>query len=146
MTDKQKRYKASLIRSIHCSAMYKNVYAPDRDLYEAMLSNRFNVKSSKDMSIQELLQLDSFMNKKDGLRLAPKKVYASQNQTNYIITVWRKNSRDKSLESLLKLATKILKKPISDLSKITKKEGSSLIAVVNNIKPLSVANNTDYKT
>ena len=58
----------------------------------------------------------------------------------------RKNSRDKSLESLLKLATKILKKPISDLSKITKKEGSSLIAVVNNIKPLSVANNTDYKT
>ena len=90
MTDKQKRYKASLIRSIHCSAMYKNVYAPDRDLYEAMLSNRFNVKSSKDMSIQELLQLDSFMNKKDGLRLAPKKVYASQNQTNYIITVWAK--------------------------------------------------------
>ena len=146
MTDKQKRYKASLIRSIHCSAMYKNVYAPDRDLYEAMLSNRFNVKSSKDMSIEELLQLHSFMNKKDGLRLAPKKVYASQNQTNYIITVWRKNSRDKSLESLLKLATKILKKPISDLSKITKKEGSSLIAVVNNIKPLSVANNTDYKT
>ena len=146
MTDKQKRYKASLIRSIHCSAMYKNVYAPDRDLYEAMLSNRFNVKSSKDMSIEELLQLDSFMNKKDGLRLAPKKVYASQNQINYIITVWAKNSRDKSLESLLKLATKILKKPINDLSKITKKEGSSLIAVVNNIKPLSVANNTDYKT
>ncbi|WP_294962348.1 hypothetical protein [Sulfurimonas sp.] len=80
MTDKQKRYKVALIRSIHCSDMYKNVYADDRELYETMLENRFGVSSSKKLGIEELIALDSFVNNKGGLRLAPKKVYATKNK------------------------------------------------------------------
>lgn len=148
MTIKQKNYKAALIKSIHSSDMYKNIYADDRELYETMLENRFKVKSSKDMGIDELIALDNFMNKRDGLRTTPKKVYATQNQVNYIKTLWVANSRTKTIESLLELVSKILKRKVTDLDMISKKEASQIIASVKDIKPpvkVQSANNANFK-
>ncbi|WP_294962350.1 hypothetical protein [Sulfurimonas sp.] len=67
---------------------------------------------------------------------------------SYIKTLWTANSRDKSIESLLKLVTKILKKPINDLDNITKDEAGKIIASIKNIKPpvkVQCANNAEFK-
>lgn len=148
MTQKQKNYIKFLIKSIHSSEMYKNVYAHDRELYETMLENRFGAKSSKDMSIEELIALDNFVNKRDGLQVTPKKVYSTKNQISYIKTLWVTNSREKTIESLLQLASKILKKPVKDLDKISKKEAGQLIASIKDITPpvkVKSANNPNFR-
>ena len=135
MTEKQRRYKKALIRSIHCSDMYKNIYANDRDLYETMLKNRFGVTSSKELSIEELISLDRFVNKKDGLQIVPKKIYATKNQIAFIKSVWGANSKEKTLSSLLKIVSKVLKREVERLEDITKKEAGMVIAGIKNIKP-----------
>ena len=147
MTDKQRRYKSALIKSIHCSDMYKNIYAHDRDLYESMLQNRFGVDSSKKLGIEELISLDRFMNKKDGLQIVPKKIYATKNQIAFIKTLWGANSKEKTISSLLKLVSKVLQKEVERLEDIAKNEAGKVIASIKNIKPPvkpKVANNVDY--
>jgi len=142
MTRKQKEYKKALIRSIHCSPLYKKIYANDRELYEEMLFNNFGVRSSKDLSIDELKNLNNFMHKKE-LRLAPKKVYASKQQIAFIKALWLERSKFKFGYSLLNFAKKALKKEIKDLTKITKKEAKQLIASIKSLKPLEVVNNIE---
>lgn len=147
MTEKQRRYKSALIRSIHCSDMYKRVYADDRELYKHMLQSRFGVTSSKELGIKELIALDRFMNRKDGLQVVPKKVHATKNQIAFIKTLWGANSRDKTLSSLLKLVSKILKREVEELESISKKEAGAVIASIKNMKPPAkpkAVNNVDY--
>jgi phage gp16-like protein len=148
MTDKQRRYKSSLIKSIHSSQLYKDVYCDDRELYETMLENTFGVTSSKKLSIEELINLNNFMNKKGELRVAPKKVGATTNQINFIKTLWTNNSRNKDLNSLLTQIKKVIKRDINALESLTKDEAGRVIASIKNIKPPAKqqsVNNTDYK-
>lgn len=150
MTEKQRRYKSSLIKSVHSSEVYKDVYKDDRDLYEAMLENTFGVTSSKKLSIEELINLNNFMNKKGELRVAPKKVGATTNQINFIKTLWTHNSRKKDLTSLLTQVKKVIKRDVNALENLRKDEAGRVIASIKNIKPtpkpqLNPANNTNFK-
>ena len=150
MTTKQKAYKSSLIRSIHTSPLYSEIYSDDRELYETMLENTFGVKSSKKLSIEELINLDNFMHKRGELRLVPKKVGATTNQINFIQTIWSKNSRNKDLKSLLTQVKKVIKRDVSALENLTENEAGKVIASIKNIKPepklkLNPANNKNYK-
>ena len=51
MTKKQKNYKKALLKLVHISKMYKEVYANDRELWEEFLNNNYGVKSSKFLSV-----------------------------------------------------------------------------------------------
>ncbi|WP_324172006.1 phage protein GemA/Gp16 family protein [Sulfurimonas sp.] len=151
MTEKQRNYQSALIKSIHSSELYKDVYSDDRELYEAMLENTFGVLSSKKLSIEELINLNNFMNKKGELRVAPKKVGSTTNQINFIKTLWSKNSRNKDLNSLLTQVKKVIKRDINALESLTKDEAGKVIASIKNIKPepklkLNPSNNTNYKS
>ncbi len=142
MTKKQTNFKIGLIKSVHCSAMYKEVYADDRELYEGMLQRAYGVKSSKELGIEELVELSKFLNKKGELRLAPNKVYATKNQVSFIKSCWRANSRNKDLIGLLKLVKKIVKRDVNSVSKIYKSEAGGVISAVKSIKPDVPVNNS----
>jgi len=61
LTKKQESYKASLIKAVHTSKLYIDIYSKDRELYEDMLFNNFGVRSSKNLSIDELKKLVLFL-------------------------------------------------------------------------------------
>ncbi len=65
MTKKQRYFKAYLIKRVHTSKLYTDIYSKDRELYEDMLKNSFGVKSSKYLSIEELIRLVDFLNGKE---------------------------------------------------------------------------------
>lgn len=136
MTTKQKNYKKGLIRSIHTSKLWREVYSTNRGFYESMLEHSFGVKSSKDLSIEELKRLDDFMNKRDredGI-CVPRVIVASKQQISFVQTLWIRNSREKSIDSLLKFATRILKREVEDITSISKKEASALIGAVKKVE------------
>ncbi|SFP61365.1 phage protein GemA/Gp16 family protein [Hydrogenimonas thermophila] len=140
MTKRQRAYRQSLIRSIHTSPLWHEVYGNDRELYETMLFNTFRVKSSKELSIEELKSLDDFMHRRTD-RVAPGGVYASKQQISFIQTLWFEKATFKLGFNLLKFASRVLKRDVRDLTKITKKEASRLIAGIKALKPLQAVNN-----
>ncbi len=142
MTKKQKAYKNSLLRKVHTSRTYLEVYSKDRELYEQMLKNSFGVKSSKDLSIDELKRLVDFL---DGKSNEIKKDLITTNQKSYILVMWGKKSLFKDENSLLKFAKRILQRDVNSIDKITKREAIKLIAAVKNLKPLAPANNPNFK-
>ena len=141
MTRKQREYKKALIRAVHTSKMYKEIYSCDRELYEEMLNNYFGVKSSKELNIDELNRLVKFLNGKEMI----KKEYITPNQKSYIAVMWAKKSLFKTPESLLKFAKRILKKEVKEIEEITKREAMKLIAAINNLAAYKSANNTNFK-
>ena len=140
MTKRQRAYKQALIRSIHTSPLWREVYGKDRELYESMLFNTFGVKSSKELSIEELKSLDDFMHCRVK-RIAPEKVYASKQQISFIQALWFERATFKFGVNLLEFASRVLKRDVKDLNKITKKEASKLIAGIKALKPLRGVNN-----
>jgi len=140
MTKKQRAYKQALIRSIHTSPLWRSVYSNDRELYEEMLFNTFGVKSSKELSIDELKSLDDFMHQRKK-EVAPKGVYATKQQIAFIQTLWFERSTFKFGFSLLRFASRVFKRDVSDITKITKKEAKQLISAIKALKPLVPVNN-----
>jgi len=140
MTKRQRAYRQALIRSIHTSPLWRKVYEKDRELYETMLFNTFRVKSSKDLSIEELKSLDDFMHRRVQ-RVAPEGVYASKQQISFIQILWFEKATFKLGANLLEFASRVLKRDVKDLTKITKKEASRLIAGIKALKPLQAVNN-----
>ncbi len=142
MTKRQRDYKKALLKAVHTSKMYKDVYANDRELYEEMLKNFFGVNSSKDLSIDELKRLIKFLNHKEQ---NIQKEYITPNQKGYIAVMWSKKSLFKDEKSLLKFAKRILKKEVKDIAEITKREAMKLIVAINNLALYKSANNTNFK-
>ncbi len=145
MTQKQKIYKNALLRQLHVSSRYINLYKSEDDLYREFLFENFGVKSSKDLDIEALKNLVAYMNFKAPLVKAKKSFAATTNQTDYILTLWEKNSLKKDVYSLFAFAKKIIKKDLVTLDELSKNEAKTLINAVGNIKPPKVVNNTNYK-
>ena len=145
MTQTQKAYKIGLLRQLHTSLRYLNLYKNEDDLYREFLLENFGVKSSKDLDIESLKNLVSYMNFKAPLVKVKKSFAATANQTDYILTLWEKNSLNKDLFSLLSFAKKIIKKELQSLDEMSKDEAKKLIIAVSNIKPVKAVNNTNYK-
>lgn len=137
MTKKQKAYKKALLRKVHMTKTYLDVYAHDRELWEDFLQASYGVRSSKDLSIDELRNLVDVLEAKASI----KRKDATLNQINYILALWQKNSTNKDIFSLLKLAKKILKREIKDLKELNYKEASALIGVVRKLKAPKPVNN-----
>ena len=106
MTQKQKIYKNALLRQLHVSSRYINLYKSEDDLYREFLFENFGVKSSKDLDIEALKNLVAYMNFKAPLVKAKKSFAATTNQTDYILTLWEKNSLKKDVYSLFAFAKK----------------------------------------
>jgi len=131
MTQKQKAYKQALIKQVHTSKLYIDVYSKDRELYEEMLTNNFGVKSSKDLDIEQLLKLVKFL---DAQTFVSLKTTATKNQIAFLLTLWKQKARFKNEASLLNLIYMRFKISLNSIYDLDKKDFKKVVAVLQNIK------------
>lgn len=70
MTPKQEKLHQFLVKRVHCSKKWKEVYGHDRSLYESLLLNHFGVSSSKEMFIDDLIRLAAYMDGHGELKMS----------------------------------------------------------------------------
>ncbi len=131
MTSKQRNFKAILIKQVHTSVLYKQVYKHDRDLYEQMLENTFGVKSSKDLSIDELLALVSFLNQKTAFI---QKAFISNNQVSFLKSLWDQKANYPTEDNLLKLIYNKFKLDLKSINELHRKDFKKVVGLLKNLK------------
>ena len=131
MTQKQRVYKQALIKQVHTSKLYIDVYSKDRELYEEMLTNNFAVKSSKDLDIEQLIKLVKFL---DGQTMTSLKTTATKNQIAFLLTLWKQKARNKDEKSLLNLIYMRFKISLNSIYDLEKKDFKKVVAVLQNMK------------
>lgn len=132
MTPKQKAYRKNLIKFIHCSPLYQNVYKHDRELWEGLLVQHFGVQSSKELSIHQLEHLNGYCNgrvKKLSVMIE-KTAFASEDQVLYMRFLWGSFAKNKEDEALLRWIGKIKKKLYISLEQIPRDEAGKIIAIL----------------
>ena len=131
MTNKQRFFKQALIKQVHTSKLWFDVYSHDRDLYETMLQNNFGVKSSKELDISQLMELVQFLN---GQKFVSFKTEATTNQIAFLLSLWEQKSIAKDEKSLLMLIYTRFKISLNSIYDLQKKDFKKVIAVVQNLK------------
>lgn len=145
MTTKQKAYHTALIKNLHISPRYINLYKNDDELYREFLHENFGVKSSKELDIESLKNLVEYMNFKGELKQASKSYKITQNQVNYLLSLWQERSLYKDIYSLLAFCKKIIKKELVSIEDMSKTEAKKMILAVQNMKKIAPVNNTNYQ-
>jgi len=133
VTKKQESYKASLIKAVHTSQTYIDIYSKDRELYADMLFNNFGVRSSKNLSIDELKKLVLFLNSTGFLKYDFLKTTISKNQCAFLTVLWKQKSRTKDEKSLLNLIKSRFKISLNSVYDLEKKDFKKIVAVLKNI-------------
>lgn len=132
MTKKQIAYKKSLLKMVHVSHTYRVFFANNREGWEEFLTKRFGVKSSKDLSIDELKSLVDYLNNVSD-KLEVKKI--TKNQINFLLNLWAQRSELKSRESLVAFAKRIVKREFKELESLSFREANKLIAAIKALAP-----------
>ncbi len=144
MTQKQRAYQKSLLRRLHLSPRYVNLYKDDPIAYRAFLKKHLGVDSSKDLKLDVLIDLVAYFEfKRDDVPGNG----ASHQQLGFIRHLWGKHASNPSDESLLNFVERTIKRRLTTLEALTPKEASQVIAGIKRLKPsrISPANNPDYK-
>lgn len=144
MTPKQKAYKNALLKKLHLSIRYLNLYKDNDELYRKFLHENFGVKSSKDLSIETLKKLVDYMNLKVKLKKASSSFKITQNQLNYLLELWRERSMHKDIFSLMRFTKKLIHREIHNLEELSKQEANTMITAVRNIQKQTFVNNPNY--
>ncbi|EAK2109856.1 hypothetical protein BFM12_07615 [Campylobacter jejuni] len=138
MSPKQIRLRKQLLTKIHMHKEY--LYYKKHNAWQDFLTLRFEVKSSKDLSIDELkILLDIFDGKiKDNLSFTPDlkgrailKKSSSTKQFFYLKALLEQNKMN--IFSFYKLCKKTLKKDVFSLLDLNKKDCTTMIVVLEKI-------------
>ena len=130
MTKKQQNYKKALLRLVHTSKMYKEVYANDRELWEEFLKRTYGVKSSKYLSISELEGLVDYLNyRTKKIKVEP----ATNNQIRYMTHLWEKKGKIKGVFGLLKFVRKRMGFNVFKLKDLSKEQATKVIIALTKL-------------
>lgn len=141
MTKKQRAYQISLLRALHLSPRYKNLYADNQVAYRHFLKEKLGVESSKELKIGVLKELVEYFEFK---RDEPPTNKASTQQVNFLKHLWVKNATNKDFESLFNFLKNKINSRLSAIYELTPKECGQAIAIVEKLKPTLYANNPNY--
>ena len=136
MTQKQKAFHKSLIKSLHISRRYSEFYKENREEYEELLVEHFGVKSSKELSIDKLIKLVDFMNFKDVVLPYPHhdEERASEAQLTLMKSLWESFASTPTEEALLKFVNRQVKKRYLHLHMLQKSEAQKIIPVLKTMQ------------
>ena len=141
MTKKQRAYQISLLRALHLSPRYKNLYADDKVAYRHFLKEQLGVESSKELKISTLKELVEYFEFK---RDEPPTNKASTQQVNFLKHLWVKNATNKDFDTLLTFLKSKINSRLRGIYELTPKECSQAIGIVEKLKPTLYANNPNY--
>lgn len=144
MSPKQRRYRNSLLRRIHCHPLYKSLL--EASAWEDWLYVRFGVTSSSILSLKELwIVLDVFDGKiEDKKALKPDSVgrmlIASKDgglsfkQYEAIKHLWEQKARDKSERALLYFVKRTVGVLYLNLYHIKKEEATMVLIALAKVR------------
>lgn len=131
----QKEYKRKLIQQIQMNKT--KVFFDEEQRRDFMLS-RFSVNSTTLMSIDQLILLLSFCQRKIKdipiLQIVPGKELLTQAQKEKIRVMWKCKAKNTSEEALLSFASKVTKYKLTSLDNLLKGKATKLIVALNNLK------------
>jgi hypothetical protein len=142
MTPKQRSYQISLLRALHLSPRYKNLYADDKVAYRHFLKEQLGVESSKELKLGVLKELVEYFEFK---RDEPPTNKASNQQVGYLKHLWSKNATNKDFKSLLTLLQNKVNVHLKSISDLTPNQCKQAIGIVSKLEPVAYANNPNYK-
>lgn len=143
MTSKQRGYQISLLRQLHLSERYIQLYKDDPIAYRAWLKKHLDVDSSKDLRLDTLISLvQYFQFKSDDIPHNR----ASTQQIGFIRHLWSANATYKDEASLLSFVDRVTGRELDTLESLTPTQASKVIFGVKNLKPKTIeyANNPAY--
>ena len=130
MTKKQQLLHKSLVRQLHISKRYAAYYKLNKDEYVELLQTHFGKETSKDLSIEQLIDLVDYMNfKKEELKVY-NATLSTKSQQDYIKELWDKYADDTSEKALLEFIYRQTQKRYLHLHMIGKKEAQKVIPVL----------------
>jgi len=130
MTERQERYRKGLIRSIHTSRRWREWFADHRDEYKEALRNAFGVESSTQLSIEQLVALDDWMNGRIDTLPRKRNDRISKRQLAKLRALWRSYARDQSDHALLGFVARVTTKRYLNPEMISKAEAQRCIAAL----------------
>lgn len=134
MTKKQKDAHAALIKQVHTSIRYQNYYRNEREEYVKMIEDSFGKKSSRDLSVSELIILVDYLNmRRESLpTFTPKQ--STSAQVWKIMQLWEAKARDKSDAALLSFCKRIIKKEYETPNMMEFNEAQKVIFALEKMK------------
>ncbi|MFZ5375728.1 MAG: phage protein GemA/Gp16 family protein [Campylobacterota bacterium] len=134
MTKKQREAHASLVKQVHTSIRYKNYYRDNREEYVRMIEDAFGKKSSRDLSVSDLIALVDYLNMRRDWLPTFKPRQATPAQVWKIMQAWDAKARDKSDTALLNFCRRIIKKEYESPDQMTFNEAQKVILALENMK------------
>ena len=128
MTNKQQKYKKSLIQKIQI--VKHNVFIDDEQRKEFILS-RFGVNSTTKLTIDELKLLLDFCNRNVSDIPVSK---ATEAQLHKINTLWLDKAKNKSIEAMCSFTSKIAKRQVGFINELRKDEATKVIVALERMK------------
>jgi len=130
LTAKQKTYKRALVQYVHVSKKYRAYYKDNRDEYKEVLERAFGVRSSKDLSVDQLTVLVDWLNhRRDDLPVhRPDKITDAQEAA--LRDLWSRYAKDKSDIALLSFVKRVGKKAYLKVELVDKQSATRCITAL----------------
>lgn len=130
LTAKQKAYHKALVQYVHVSKKYRAYYKDNRDEYEEVLERAFGVRSSKELSVDDLTVLVDWLNhRRDDLPVhRPDKITDAQEVM--LRDLWGRYAKDKSDIALLTFVKRVAKKIYLKVELVDKQAATKCITAL----------------
>lgn len=133
LTDRQRLYRKALLGKIHTAPLYLQLYKDDRPGWEALLFAHFKRRSSADLSIAQLIRLNSHLRRLGPACPAALAPPATPAQVSYLLALWRQRARCPAEKNLLAFARKQTGLALIGLHALNQKQIGGLIAAVKHM-------------
>jgi len=139
VTAKQEAYSKQLKMHIHTSVRYVNYYKDERKDYKNLLLTHFEVTSSTNLQIDQLIMLRDYMNYQRESLPIQKEPNANETrvttpQLSTIRSMWNNYAEDTSDEALLKFFNRKFKKRYLHLNVMRMDEAQKLIPILKKMQ------------
>lgn len=133
MTLKQQTLHGSLIKQLHISKRYKEYYKENKEEYQELLQRHFGMRSSKELSIDQLIVFADYMNFKRGALPEYKAEICTKAQLSTMRGLWNSFASNPNDEALLAFVNRQTRKSYTELHMTTLIEAQKIIPVLKNM-------------
>ncbi|MCF6207446.1 MAG: regulatory protein GemA [Sulfurovum sp.] len=130
MTAKQRAYHKALVQYVHLSKKYRAFYKDDREAYEEVLYNAFGKRSSKDLSVDQLVTLVDWMNGRTDTLPIYKPDMITEAQSELLRDLWRRYAKNKDDTALLGFVKRVGKRAYMRVELIDRQSATKAITAL----------------
>lgn len=130
MNAKQKAYHKGLVQAVHVSKKYRAYYKDNKEEYKEVLTRAFGVQSSKDLNLDNLQLLVSWLNGRSDTLPTFKPDIISDAQAVKLRELWHAYAKDVSDTALLGFVKRVSKKAYLRIELVDKASATKAITAL----------------